>query len=189
MTTRDHLPRPRTTKFFRALVLATLPIVGLLGLSAWARAGDEHSAAKEQPIRAKITDLDWLEGHWTTSFDGNELHEIWSPPVRDCMMASFCWIKKGNVWMYELFSIAEENDGLVLRFKHFSRELHGWEEKDEALTLVLVGLEENVATFENSVGGSPGRIVFRKESPTRLTVQVGGVKADGGFEVKYEKEK
>ncbi len=189
MMSRHFFPLHRTTRTWRSLVAATLPIAGLFGLAAWARAGDEHTPARKQPIRAKISDLDWLEGHWSTSFDGNELHEIWSPPVRDCMMASFCWIKKGNVWMYELFSIAEENDGLVLRFKHFSRELHGWEEKDEALTLTLVSLEEHVATFENSVGGSPGRMVFRKESPTRLTVKVGGDKAGGGFEVKYEKEK
>ncbi len=188
MTRRHLLPLHRTTKTCRTLVAAALPVVAFVGFAGWARATNEQATPKKPPIPAKITDLAWLEGHWTTSFEENELHAIWGPPVRDCVMASFCWLKDGKSWMYELLTIAEEGDTIVFRFKHFTRELHGWEEKDKALTLVLVKLDENLAEFENPGDGTPGRMVYRKETPTRLTVRVDGVKTGSGFEVRYEKE-
>ncbi len=188
--TGRHLSARCWTLGRRTLVGCTLLVTGLVGPAGWVRGNDEQTSTKKPPISAKITDLAWIQGHWGTKFGPNELHEIWSPPGGECMMASFRWIKGGKVWMYELLTIAEDGDGIVFRFKHFSRELHGWEEKDEVLTLVLVELNENLAVFESPGDGKPSRMVFRKESPTQLTVRVGG-DGEGGagvLELKYKKE-
>jgi hypothetical protein len=165
--------------------------VAALAAAAVVRASDDEANSKTRMFTAKIADLAWIQGHWTTNIGADELHEIWSPPQADCMMASFCWIKDGSVWMYELLTIAEEGKGLVLRFKHFSRELHGWEEKDKAITLELVELTDKLAAFKNTREDGPTWMVFRKESPTQLTVRVGGEKEGGesDLEIRYELSK
>ena len=190
MTGRRLSPR-RPTLGRRTLVGCTLLVTGVVGSARWVRGEDEQTSTKRPPISAKIADLAWIQGHWATKFGENELHEIWSPPGGECMMASFRWIKGGKVWMYELLTIAEDGDTIVFRFKHFSRELHGWEEKDEALTLLLVELGENLAVFESPGDGKLSRMVFRQESPTELTVRVGGdgEGGAGGLELKYKKER
>lgn len=178
--------RVRRSGFVAAVVVAVV-----LGLAPWGRAGEEEASPKTSPVSAKLTDLAWFQGHWTTKFGPNELHEIWSPPSADCMMASFCWIKNGSIWMYELLTMRQDDNTIVLRFKHFSRDLHGWEEKDEALTLVLVELSENLAAFKNTTDGGPTWMVFRRESPTRMTVRVGSEREGGEdtFEIKYDRVK
>ncbi len=93
------------------------------GSHSYAVEDKDNAASGSSPVSAKIADLAWLQGHWTTKFGANELHEIWSPPSANCMMASFCWIKEGRVWMYELLTIAEVDSHIVLRFKHFSHEM------------------------------------------------------------------
>ena len=182
---------PGATKLRRSGFAFAVVVAVVLGSAPWVRAAEEEASPKTPPVTAKLTDLAWIQGHWTSKFGENELHEIWSPPSADCMMASFCWIKGDSVWMYELLTMAEEDGTIVFRFKHFSRELHGWEEKDEALTLVLVELSENLAAFKNTTDGGPTWMVFRRKSPTLLTVHVGSKKEGGedGFEIKYEKVK
>jgi len=166
-------------------------VVAVVALRAVAPADETAAPPEPVPVEAEIGDLAWIQGHWTTKFDENELHEIWSPPHADCMMASFCWIKKGHVWMYELMTMAEEGGHVVLRFKHFSREMKGWEDKDEALTFALVELGDGLAAFRNTGDGGPTWLVFHKESATRMTVRVGSRSDDDGegFELKYERAK
>ncbi|MCP4246425.1 MAG: hypothetical protein GY778_05185 [bacterium] len=197
MTSRNTNPTRRMIGG-RIGIAATLLVTVLVGSDGQVRGEDEQSPGdpsgsligRPQPAAAKIGDLAWIQGHWASKFGPNELHEIWSPPGGGCMMASFRWIKEGQVWMYELLTMVEQDETIVLRFKHFSRELHGWEEKDEALTLVLVKLEENLAVFENP-GGKPSRMAFHKESDTRLTVRVGGNEQDesSGLVIKYQQAK
>lgn len=175
--------------------IALLAVIGI-GSAPWVRAADKPTP-KEEPLQAKIGDLAWIEGHWASKFGPNELDEIWSHPAGECMMASFRWIKNGKIWMYELMTMAEEDTGIALRFKHFSRALHGWEEKDEAITLMLVELDNaagngsKLAAFQNPGDGGPTWLVFHRESPTRMTVRVGSSRDGGadGLEIKYEKKR
>ncbi len=191
MIAQHTLSTSAATKLRRSGFAAVVVVAVVLGSAPWGRAGEEDAPPKTSPVSAKLTDLAWIQGHWTTKFGPNELHEIWSPPNADCMMASFCWIKNGSIWMYELLTMREDDDTIVLRFKHFSRDLHGWEEKDEALTLVLVELSESLAAFKNTGDGGPTWMVFRRESPTQLTVRVGSKREGGedGFELKYDRVK
>jgi len=195
----EHIFRMRAVVKVRRSSFATVATVAVvaivLGTASRARAGEDkeppQAAPKTPPVSAKLTDVAWIQGHWSTKFDENELHEIWSPPSGDCMMASFCWIKSGKVWMYEFMTMVEEDGSVVLRFKHFSRALHGWEEKDVALTLALVELDENLAAFKNVTDSGPTWLIFQRVSPTRLTVAVNSERegGEGSFEIKYERVK
>lgn len=189
MTCRHTSPQ-RGTVALRGSAGVALLLICFVGLATWVRGSQEEASSKEATVKAKLADVSWIQGHWGTEFGENELDEIWSPPVGDCMMASFRWLKGGKIWMYELLTITEEEDTLVLRFKHFSRELHRWEEKDEVLTLALAKLGPNFAAFQNVSDGDPKWFIFHKESPTQLTIQVGKKmeKCPDSMEFKYDKK-
>ena len=51
-------------------------------------------------------------------------------------------ITGGRPRFYELIALDVEGEGLMCRFRHFNRDLTGWEEKDAPLELDLVALTE-----------------------------------------------
>lgn len=189
MTSRCTAPRRRTVSLLWTVVVALL-LLCFVGPMRWVLGSQALAQAKQPLVRAKIADVSWIQGRWGTQFGDNELEEIWSPPAGDCMMASFRWLKGDKIWMYELLTMVEEESTLVLRFKHFSPELHGWEEKDEALTLTLAALDSDFAAFRNTGDDGPKWMIFHKESPKRLTIRVGKKreKNQEDLEIKYEKK-
>jgi hypothetical protein len=114
--------------------------------------------------KAKINDVSWIAGHWLGEAFGGIIEEIWSPPLGNSMMCAFKLVVNNNIEFYELVTISEENETLVLRLKHFDHLLKGWEEKDEAIEFQLVKLEENRAFFNN--------FTFEKVNPNELNIYV-----------------
>ena len=88
--------------------------------------------------------------------------------------------KENQIQIYEFITIAEENNSLVLKIKHFSKEMKGWENKDSSITFRLVKFENDAVYFhtqtykkidDNTVmvyflAGKPGEI---KEQTFRYT--------------------
>lgn len=64
------------------------------------------------------------------------------------MMGSFRLIKEGEVQFYELLVFTRDGDDIVMKVKHFTRELVGWEEKEDAVEFVLEHVEPNHARFK-----------------------------------------
>jgi hypothetical protein len=83
--------------------------------------------------------------------------------------------------MFEFLTIVQDDAGVAFRFKHFSRELVGWEEKDESLNFRLVRTAEREAVFENPKEDHPRRMIFRSPEPDHLTVRLEGY-TDGKLE-------
>ena len=99
--------------------------------------------------KATIGDIAWLAGHWKGTALGGVAEEIWSPPMANSMMGSYRLIKNDTtVVFYEIVTIIEENGSLVLRLKHFNKDLTGWEEKNEVREFKLVKKEKNKLWFE-----------------------------------------
>ncbi len=146
--------------------------VFVFGRAIVVRADQDNPDAKKPPVRAKISELAWMQGHWRTEFGENVLEEIWSPPAGDSMMSAFAWIKGGKLWMNELLTIVAGDDAVTFRFKHFGREMVGWEEKDEALTFTLVELSGQRAVFENPERDNPRRMTYHRTSARDLLVRV-----------------
>ena len=95
---------------------------------------------------------------------GGIIEEIWSPPVGNAMMAVFRLVENDKVQFYEIETITEENESLVLRLKHFHANLKGWEEKEDTVDFPLVKLEENKAYFDG--------LTFEKIGNTTLNIYV-----------------
>lgn len=118
---------------------------------------------QHQP-NAQVESVAWIAGHWTGEIWGGKFVEIWSPPSAGSMMASFKYIQDDHVGFYELITIVEEDDSLILRLKHFSPDLTGWEKEDETVDFKLVELQPNVAYFDG--------YTFKKITDTEMHVFV-----------------
>jgi hypothetical protein len=135
-------------------------------------------AQLQEPVTAKITDIAWIAGHWGGEAIGGTFEETWNPPFGNSMVGMFKFVKDGKADFYELLTIVEENESLVLRLKHFDPQLVGWEEKDKSLEFPLLRLSETEATFDG--------MAFRIIDDSTLHIVVRNKHADGSVgELKF----
>jgi len=100
-----------------------------------------------QPIAATADDLSWMSGRWIGEHGADRTEEWWSDPHAGMMLGMFRWHRDGEPRFFELMSMEPDDRRLVFRIKHFGPGLTGWEEKDAAVTLDLVGLTDGEASF------------------------------------------
>ena len=127
---------------------------------------------------ANISQLSWIIGHWQGEALGGICQEHWVEPLAGSMTGMFRMIRDDQIAFYEFLVIAEEAGSLILKIKHFSPDLKGWEEKDESTLFALVKLNEKEAFFDG--------LTFRQTSPDSLTVfvvidQEGGIPEEAAF--------
>ena len=113
---------------------------------------------------AKLTDIAWIQGHWKGEAFGGIVEEIWTPPLGNSMMAAFKLVVDGKVEFYELITIIEENETLIMKLKHFDQALSGWEEKDETVDFPLVKMTKDAVYF--------GGLTFESISDNEMDVYV-----------------
>jgi uncharacterized protein DUF6265 len=133
---------------------------------------------------AKISDLTWMAGHWIDDSGGNLSEETWVPPSGDCMVGMWRLVIKGKSTLYELITITAENDGLVMRLRHFDRAGVGWEDKEHPLILNLVRFKDGEVVFQGS--GTKGflRLTYRRVDADGLA----GVLEKGASEKEAQRE-
>jgi hypothetical protein len=98
--------------------------------------------------KAKIMDVSWIAGYWQGEIWGGQFEEVWSQPSAGSMMASFKYMEDDTVGFYEIITLVEEGDSLMLRLKHFSPDLTGWEKEDETVDFRLAKLTPNAVYFD-----------------------------------------
>ena len=82
------------------------------------------------------------------------------------MLGMWRFVKDGQLKLYELLALTQEEGGPVLRLRHFNPRMVGWEEKDAPLAMPLIHRRGQEAVFEGP--GSPGtkglvRLTYRRE--------------------------
>ena len=118
----------------------------------------------ESSPQATLSDVDWIQGHWKGEALGGQVEEIWSPPLGESMMGSFKLVQNGKVKFYEIITISEMDQTLIMRLKHFDSELKGWEEKDETVDFKLVQLTPEKVFFDG--------LTFERISENEINVYV-----------------
>jgi Domain of unknown function (DUF6265) len=113
---------------------------------------------------ARLSDVQWIQGHWRGEAFGGITEEVWTPPLGGSMMCAFKLVVDGKVSFYEIVSLAEEGNSLIIRLKHFHGDLKGWEEKDKTVDFRLVKIVDNRAYFDG--------MTFERVSPDELNVYV-----------------
>lgn len=105
-------------------------------------------AEDQTPPEASIQEVAWMEGHWKGNAFGGEIEEIWSPIAGKSMMFVFRLLVDDEVNFYEIGHIKEQEGTLVFELKHFSAQLHAWEEKEEVQQFKHVKTQGNRVYFD-----------------------------------------
>lgn len=113
---------------------------------------------------ATLQQVAWIRGHWRGEALGGIAEEWWSPPLGNAMMCTFRLVVDGQVRFYEIVTIMEKEQSLLMRLKHFDGELHGWEERDETVDFPLVKISRDRVYFSG--------LTFERAGPDSLTVYV-----------------
>lgn len=114
--------------------LTAFIVLGLAAVSP-ARSADAPSLA----------DLAFLEGHWRGGED-LAFEEIWSAPAGGVMTAMARGHAGDALQVLEYIIAAENDDGVVMRFKHYNADFTTWEENGP-VTLQLTSVSKNDVTF------------------------------------------
>ena len=128
----------------------------------------DTSSLPLDPIRADIGALAWISGRWVGTHGDDEIEETWGPALGGGMIGTFRAVSAGHPRFYELIAFEVEGELLVCRFRHFNRDMTGWEEKDAPLELDLVSLGEGEALFLRR--GTRRWMTYRLDGPDRLRV-------------------
>ena len=113
-------------------------------------------------------DLNWMAGAWHGIQGSSYIEEHWSQAAGGTLMGMFRWLKDDSVWFYELLVIETEENQLVFRIKHFNPGLKGWEEKDQAISFVLVALDKGKAVFIQQNKPEPVWLIYSLEDQDTL---------------------
>ena len=113
---------------------------------------------------ATLQDIAWIQGHWQGEAFGGIVEEVWTPPLGGSMMCAFKLVVNNEVRFYEIVTLSEENGTLMLRLKHFHKDLKGWEEKDETVDFPLVKVTPGKMFFDG--------FTFEKISDDEMNIYV-----------------
>ncbi len=152
-------------------------IAAALILPAAASAQEVRSLGEGSSPPATLDQIAWLVGSWSGTGLGGESHEAWLPPTGGQMAGVFHQSQDGELQFYELLQFVERDGSLVLRLKHFNRDLSGWEDRtaETAVEFPLVAIEGDTAYFSGLTYERDGenglRIALRIRSGEEVRVE------------------
>lgn len=146
------------------LLLAVLLLLFIPGLLAADLPNTRYLAAQQSSPAASLDQASWITGHWRGRAWGGLTEEVWAPPLGGSMMGSFKYVLNDKVSFYELLSLQQQGDSLILKLKHFDSKLNGWEEKQQSVDFKLVAIEDKHLYFEG--------YTFERVSDNQMNVYV-----------------
>jgi hypothetical protein len=153
----------------------------------WVAAAEPASGA-DTPSNPTLADVAWITGSWVGIEADSRIEEHWSEAAGGSMVGSFRMVRGDKAVFYEFMLIEQTDDGVVLRIKHFSPGLDGWEAKDESLDLDLTMTQEGKAVFETEVDGDPERLVYEKTPTGGLIILLEKPAKDSTSEFRFERQ-
>ncbi|GJL93682.1 MAG: hypothetical protein DHS20C05_00870 [Hyphococcus sp.] len=146
---------------------------------------EENAAISPATLEA----MAFLEGHWRGG-DDFVFEETWSAPEGGVITAMARGVSGGSLRVLEYVVVAQEEDGLVMRFKHFNADYSTWEDDGKFVSLPLTAWSDNDVTFS---ADPPSLTVksIRYWMPTENSLQADVVLIEdgeeGGFSLNFER--
>lgn len=159
----------------------------LFAIAAFCAALTSISSAQETYT---LDDAAFLEGHWRGGSESFVFEEIWSPAEGGVMTGMARGVAGGTLRVLEYIIIAEEKDGLVMRFKHYNADFSTWEGEETPLTLSLEKVDGFDATFTADPPSHTVKSIrywMRDEDTLQVDVQQIENGEEGGFSLTFEK--
>ena len=97
----------------------------------------------------KLKQLEWMVGNWRSHALGGIAEEHWQKRSGESMLGSFKLIVDDKVKFYELMTITEETDTLILRIKHLNPDFSSWESQEDCVSSTLKHLDYQHLQFEH----------------------------------------
>ncbi len=144
------------------------------------------AASAEAP--GSLADLAFLEGHWRGGEDFI-FEETWNAAEGGVMTGMARGVSAGELKVLEYIVVSEEEDTLVMRFKHFNRDYSTWEEGGP-IVLMLTDAKENDVTFSAdppSQDVKSVRYFLTGENTLQADVVLVENGEEGGFSLTFER--
>ncbi len=140
------------------------------------------------PLKDKsVKDLEFLTGHWKGETGEDIVEEYWLPEMYSNKACVFRWIKKGEIYIYELVSLVERNDEIHMLLRHFDKAFTAWEEKDGPRDFVVTKVSETEVVFIDTQKPDGG--FLRYNTSKKDTLEFFDHEPDGtvNFSLKFKK--
>ncbi|HSN73378.1 MAG TPA: DUF6265 family protein [Steroidobacteraceae bacterium] len=133
------------------LALLLLVCAATLALSE-VHAADEVEILRaedvQHPARTSLRSFEWLVGQWRGEGLGGEIEEVWIGPVGNAMQGMFRLVRDGEVVLYELMTLVDEDGRVTLHVKHFGPDLKAQEAADETAQFDLLRFDTGHFQFD-----------------------------------------
>lgn len=151
------------------------------GQPADAKAGETPAASPTvgKPMAGKtLKDVAFIAGSWRGEDHGEMYEEIWSSASGKNMTGLYRWLQGDKAVMFEILTISQEKERVVLRLRHFHGNLQPWKNEDQPAELNLIELNDvgegtGEAVFESvDAGRQPRRIAYDCRKPGKMDMRV-----------------
>lgn len=157
-------------KFFRTVLM-----IVMLAAAAGAQVKNTENTVKlaegAKSAAATIKDVAWLAGNWSGTGMGGVSDETWGTPNNGVMVGTYRLVINNKPVFYEMMWLMEHEGSIILRLKHFSAELVGWEEKDKTVDFKFVNKAGNRVNFNG--------LTYEQTSKDTLTIYLALRQKDG----------
>lgn len=133
--------------------------------------------------KANLEILKSVAGLWEGQAFGGVTQECWSPPLAGSMMCTFKLVVDGEIKFYEICTIAEVDSSLVIRLKHFDKNLKGWEDKNGSIEFKLVKVTPKKIYFD----GFTFEMISKNEMNIYVIIEDKGKESEVKFNYKRVK--
>lgn len=129
------------------------------------------AAALGAPAQAEGDDLSWLAGCWSGEGLGGVVSECWMAGSGGLMVGTFMLESDGELAFSEHLVIGEVGGVEGYHVKHFTRDLVGWESREEYVTFPRLAYTAGRAEW--------GGLIYQLDGAGELTISLDMRQEDG----------
>lgn len=120
---------------------------------------------------AKVADLAWMTGTWSTGMGGNTLEENWITPTNGGIAAMVRMSGAKGVSMWEVITIEEKDGSLALSIQQFGS---GFEPRSPAAQkMELAEISDKHVKFKAITEGSMESLAYTRGADNSFNIEVG----------------
>jgi hypothetical protein len=132
-----------------------------------------------------LSDLAFLEGHWTSDRSGFVIEEMWTDAQAGVVVGSSRGVQNGAVRFLRFAVVQQTPEGVVMRFKRFNADYTTWETGGPSvMRLVEAGAGSTVFVAEDPKSDVQ-RIVYKSTPEGTIEVTANRVDEQGPYLVEF----